>query len=58
MSLTDDWKAGKLKKNKNYFVRVAGKRKYTRHVYIVTTLLVFVVMGLVIFQMVNKKLKS
>lgn len=27
MSLTDDWKAGKLKKNKNYFVRVAGKKK-------------------------------
>ncbi len=27
MSLTDDWKAGKLRKNKNYFVRVAGKRK-------------------------------
>ncbi len=27
MSLTDSWKAGKLKKNKNYFVRVAGKKK-------------------------------
>lgn len=27
MSLTDDWKAGKLKKNKNYFVRVAGKKE-------------------------------
>lgn len=27
MSLTDDWKAGKLRKNKNYFVRVGGKKK-------------------------------
>lgn len=34
MSLTDDWKAGKLRKNKNYFVRRVGKKKaYPAHLY-------------------------